>query len=500
MNVTALRRQITILKQMGCNAIRTSHNPPAPELLDLCDRMGMLVMDEAFDCWGTQKNRNDYHVLFRDWHERDLRALVRRDRNHPCVVLWSTGNEIPEQGWKGGHELSAALRTIVHDEDPTRPTTAACDQVTAGTNGFQQTVDVFGYNYKPGSYANVHRRNPGLPIFGSKTASCISSRGEYFFPLSRTQQDFQVSSYDLAAPGWASPPDPEFRGQDQSPSVCGEFVWTGFDYLGEPTPYNADATVLTNFGDPAERAKMAEQLKALGRVRVPSRSSYFGVVDLCGFRKDRFYIYQARWQPAVPMAHLMPHWTWPERVGQVTPVQVYTSGDEAELFVNGQSQGRKTRGPLEYRLRWDQVRYEPGEVHVVAYRHGKAWAQETVKTAGPAARLALSPAAPAVTAGDVCFVTVRVTDAAGALAPRADNAISYAVAGPGEIVATDNGNATDLTAFQSHDRRAFNGMALVIVRAKPGATGPIELRATSGDLPAATVRIVAKAGPAESGI
>jgi beta-galactosidase len=349
-NTSALRRQIRILQEMGCNAIRTSHNPPAPELLDLCDSMGMLVMDESFDCWKRRKAPNDYHLLFGDWHEKDWRAELRRDRNHPSIILWSIGNEIPEQGSASGAAIAAELTGIAHAEDPTRPTSSACDNLEAGYNDFHNHVDVFGYNYKPTGYAKFHLANPKQPLYGSETASCISSRGEYFFPVTTNKNggkaDFQMSSYDLYAPPWATPPDWEFKGQDENPSVAGEFVWTGFDYIGEPTPYNRDLSVLLNFSDPVEKARMQKELDELGHIPSPSRSSYFGIVDLAGLKKDRFYLYQARWRPDLPMAHLLPHWTWPERVGQVTPVHVYTSGDEAELFLNGQSLGRKKKKAL----------------------------------------------------------------------------------------------------------------------------------------------------------
>ena len=486
----AIARRIALLKEMGCNAIRLSHNPPAPEFLDLCDRLGMLVIDEAFDCWINQKNKNDYHTLFVDWHEKDLRAMIRRDRNHPSVILWSIGNEVGEQWWKNGPEIAAGLTKIVHEEDPTRPATAAFDQPPSGWNGIQNSVDVFGYNYKPGLYAKVHAGSPNLPLLGSETASCFSSRGEYYFPLSQTQRDFQITSFDTAHPGWGSDPDLEFKSQDQNPYVCGEFVWTGFDYLGEPTPYNADMTILSNFSDAGQKTKMEKQLKELGKIKTPSRSSYFGIFDLCGFKKDRFYLYQARWRPELPMAHLMPHWTWPGREGQPTPVQVYTSGDEAELFVNGQSQGRKKRGRFDYRLRWDNVTYAPGELKVIAYRNGQQWAEDSVRTAGAAAKIELSvePVAPGAN-GQLRFVTVRVTDAAGLVVPQAKNVLTFLLSGGGEIVATDNGNAVDLTSFQSHTRSAFNGMAQVIVQTKPGATGPIELTATGDSLTRATVRI-----------
>lgn len=276
--------------------------------------------------------------------------------------------------------------------------------------------------------------------------------------------------------------------------MAGEFVWTGFDYLGEPTPYNADVTNLLNYSDPAERARAAAQLEALGRVKTPSRSSYFGIIDLAGFPKDRFYIYQARWRPDLPMAHILPHWNWPERVGQITPVHVYTSGDEAELFLNGKSLGRRKKGEYEYRLRWDDVEYQPGELRVVAYKNGQKWAEETVKTTGAAAKIALEADRSTIAneGDDLSFVTVKITDVDGLMVPRANNEIQFSLEGAGEIVATDNGDATDLTAFGSHSRRAYNGLALVIVRAKRGQSGKLVLRAKAAGLAAAETTIVAK--------
>jgi len=463
LNLRALERQIELLREMGCNAIRTSHNPPAPELLDLCDRLGMLVMDESFDCWLSGKRPNDYHLLFADWHEKDLRALVRRDRNHPSVILWSIGNEIGEQRQPEGWKLAQHLAGIVREEDRTRPVTAAYNEVESGYNGMQTAVDVFGYNYKPDEYAKVHRQNPLLPIFGSETASTISSRGAYAFPVAADKSqghsaDHQMSSYDLYAPRWATSPDAEFRGQEANPFVAGEFVWTGWDYLGEPTPYgHADDT---------------------------ARSSYFGIIDLAGFKKDRFYLYQARWRPDLPMAHLLPHWTWPERVGQVTPVHVYTSGDEAELFLNGRSLGRKKRGPLEYRIRWDDVVYQPGELAVVAYKNGRKWAEDRERTAGPATKLALKADRTALAAdgSDLAFITATVMDRDGVRAPEAKNSVRFSVSGPGEIIAVDNGDPTSFEPFQAAEHAAFNGLALVVVRTRPGQAGAISVRAQSEGL------------------
>jgi beta-galactosidase len=498
LNRRALERQLELLREMGCNAIRTSHNPPAPELLELCDRMGFVVMDEAFDCWVRGKKKNDYHLLFPDWHEKDLRALVRRDRNHPCVILWSIGNEIGEQGSPSGHQVAGELAAIVHSEDPTRPVTAACNNTAAGYNGFQKQVDVFGYNYEPGQYGKFRQANPALPLFGSETASCVSSRGEYFFPVSNNKSqgraDFQVSSYDLYAPPWAMPPDTEFRGQDEFPFVAGEFVWTGFDYLGEPTPYNSDTSNLLNFTDPVEKARMERELKELGKMHVPSRSSYFGIIDLAGFKKDRFYSYQARWRPDLPMAHILPHWNWPDRMGQVTPVHVYTSGDEAELFLNGKSLGRKKKGQYEYRLRWNDVVYQPGELKAVAYKQEKKWAQDVVTTTGPAAKLILQPDRNHIRSDhlDLSYVTVTIADQAGHLVPRSKNHVAFAVSGPGEIAAVDNGDATSLEPFQAPERNAYNGLCLVVLRST-GQAGTIVLKASSPGLAPAEVRVKAEA-------
>ena len=499
-NTRALERQLEILREFGVNAIRTSHNPPAPELLDLCDRLGFVVMDEAFDCWAAGKNKNDYHVLYPEWHQQDLRALVRRDRNHPCVILWSSGNEVPDQDRAAGPALAEEHRKIIHEEDPTRPCTAAVSSTKAGYSGFQNHFDVFGWNYRPDVYGKFRATNSAIPLFGSETSSTVSSRGEYFFPVPNSFTaknnktalvDFQVSSYDFHVPSWATLPDSEFRGQNRNPFVAGEFVWTGFDYLGEPTPYNADVSNLLNYSSPEDKAKAKKELDELGKIRVPSRSSYFGIVDLAGFKKDRFYLYQAHWRPQLPMAHILPHWNWPERVGQITPVFVYTSGDSAELFLNGKSLGKKSFGANEYRLRWNDVVYEPGELKVVAYKNGKQWATDIVKTTGAAEKLlATADRSELVADGkDLSFITVTIVDKDGLLVPRSKNHLKFSIEGAGEIVATDNGDATSFESFQAPERNAYNGLALVIVRAKPGATGAIKLTATADGLTSATVEI-----------
>ena len=497
-NLRAMERQLEILKEMGCNALRTSHNPPAPELLDLADRMGFLVMVEAFDCWKAGKTANDYSRLFTDWHAKDLQAMVRRERNHPSVILWSIGNEIAEEG---GPELAQPLADIVRAEDPTRAVTAGCNNPGAGTNGFQNAVDVFGLNYATGSYAGIlaYPGNRQKPVLATESASTISSRGEYFFPPGRgsaSELDFQISSYDLDVPGWAQTPDEEFAALDHNRPFMGEFVWTGFDYLGEPTPYNGDVNHMLGFSDLARREAAKKQLAATGRLKVPSASSYFGIIDLCGFKKDRFYAYQARWRPELPMAHILPHWNWPERVGQVTPVHVYTSGDEAELFLNGKSLGRKQKHPFEYRLRWDDVVYAPGELRVAAYRDGKLWASDVVETTGAPAKLLLAADRRQIRADgqDLCYITVTIADGKGRLVPRTHNLVTFDLAGPGQLVAVGNGDAASLEPFQARQRRAFNGLCLAIVRGKPAQPGTITLTAHSAGLADAEV-LVTTAGP-----
>jgi beta-galactosidase len=490
-NLRAAQRQLNLLREMGCNALRTSHNPPAPELLELTDRMGFLVMDEIFDSWHRQKTPLDFHLIFDDWHEQDLRGFIRRDRNNPSVMLWSVGNEVGEQNTaEEGAAVARRLIEIAHEEDPTRPATASMNSAKPNSP-FAAAVDVIALNYQgegirdspafaqfrgirtPPQYPSFQEKFPSKTILSTEAAAAYSSRGVYLFPVTREisgpvrdgsggdSAHGQVSAYELYTADFGSSADKVFATIARHPFVAGQFVWSGWDYLGEPTPYNA------------------------------SRSSYFGIIDLAGFKKDRFFLYQSHWRPEVPMAHILPHWTWPDRVGQVTPVHVFTSGDEAELFLNGKSLGRKKKQDYEYRLRWDDVVYEPGELKVVAYKNGKPWAADQVRTAERPAKLAMS--ADSTTLGadglDLSFVTVQITDARGVAVPQADNRVKFSIEGPGEIVATDNGDPTSFEPFPSHERAAFNGRVLVIVRGIAQKTGQIRLTAESAGLPSAVLML-----------
>ncbi|NJC39451.1 beta-galactosidase [Xanthomonas arboricola] len=491
-NVRAAERQLQLLQQMGANAIRMSHNPPAPELLELTDRMGLLVVDEVFDSWQMKKTPLDFHLVFPQWHEPDLRAMLRRDRNHPSVMLWSVGNEVGEQyTGEQGAAIARTLHAMVHEEDPSRPATVAMNYASPEMP-LPAALDVISLNYqgegirdapefagterirKQPQYPAFHATFPHKAILSSETASALSSRGVYLFPVtpdtSAPVRDgrggdsvaHQVSAYELHAVDFGSSADKVFAAQDQHRYVAGEFVWTGFDYLGEPTPYYS------------------------------SRSSYSGIFDLAGFPKDRYWLYQSRWRPDLPMAHLLPHWTWPGREGQVTPVHVFTSGDEAELFVNGVSQGRKRKGPLQYRLRWDGVVYQPGELRVQAYRQGKPWASDRVQTAGSAARMQVMPDRSRIRGDgqDLSFVTVRLFDRAGRPAPTAGDRLRFRIEGPGELVASDNGDPTNLESFAASQRNAFNGLCLAIVRGKAGVRGTITVHVESDSLQAASAQVV----------
>jgi beta-galactosidase len=495
-NTRAAARQLEILREMGCNAIRTSHNPPAPELVDLCDKMGFLIQVEFSDTWRIGKKKDDYNVLFNAWHVEDMKAMVRRDRNHPSVFMWSIGNEVPDQR---NPYLAKELNEIVKSEDNTRPVTSGCNDSNSGTNGFQKTLDVFGINYHLSDYKRFYdlKDNANQGLISTESASTVSSRGEYFFPIVQGDLNnnlpgkgiFQVTSYDVAYPGWASTPDQQWTLLDKFPAAMGEFVWTGFDYIGEPTPYSGDLTGLkpgTRWYD--ETKKMLDKM---GATEVPSRSSYFGIVDLAGFKKDRYYLYQSRWRPELPMAHILPHWNWPERKGLVTPVHVYTSGDEAELFLNGKSLGRKKKGEFEYRLKWDEVVYQPGELKVIAYKNGNKWAEDVVRTTDKASVLSMAADRSIVQPDgtDLIYITVRIEDKNKLLVPKSNNQLNFSIEGPGRIVATDNGDATSHESFQAKSKKAYNGLCLVIVAAEKGSKGSFTVKAESKGLKNAAVKV-----------
>ena len=492
-NVAGIRRQIRILKDMGCNAIRTSHNMPAPELVEACDEMGMMLMAESFDGWKTPKVPNGYNKLFDEWAEKDLVNLLRHFRNNPSIVMWCIGNEVPDQ-WNGatGPKLTRFLQDICHREDPTRPVTQGMDAPDAVVNNNMAAVmDVPGFNYRPFKYAENYKKLPQQISLGSETASTISSRGVYKFPVVRRAMqkydDHQASSYDVEHCGWSDLPEDNFIWHEDYPWSIGEFVWTGFDYLGEPTPYYSDW---------------------------PSHSSLFGIIDLAGIPKDRYYLYRSHWNKDVETLHILPHWNWEGREGEVTPVFVYTNYPSAELFINGKSQGKRTKDltvtidnskcdsvgsttfkrQQRYRLMWMDTKYEPGTVKVVAYdANGKAVAEKEIHTAGKpyAIKLEADRTKIAADGKDLSFVTVSVVDKDGNLCPLADNEIKFKVKGKGYYRAGANGNPASLESFQKPQMKVFSGMMTAIVSSTEEA-GEIVLEASSKGLKTAKLEIVSE--------
>lgn len=466
-NKAALIRQIKMMKAMGCDAIRTAHNMPSTIQMDICDSLGMMVMAESFDMWKYAKCRNGYARFFDEWSGRDMENLVKNHRNHPSIIMWSIGNEIPEQGMKGGKEIARRLQDICHRLDPSRTVTQGMDRVdNAMKTGFAQVMDVPGFNYRVHKYEKGLKELPQGFLLGSETASTVSSRGVYKFPVEvsnkKTYADGQCSGYDTEYCSWSNLPDDDWRWQDDYDKVIGEFVWTGYDYLGEPTPYDE---------------------------YWPSRSSYFGICDLAGLPKDRYYLYRSKWNTKEHTVHLLPHWTWPERKGKVTPVYCYTDGVEGELFINGKSQGRvrKNReGRLDrYRLRWNDVKYEPGEVRVVVFdENGNKIGEDSRRTAGAPAQLLLSAEyaddeAKTLKAdgNDVAFVTVSLIDKDGNLCPTADDQLTFEVTGEGSYQAACNGDATSLEPFTQPQMKLFGGQLVVVVRSTKTA-GTMTLKVT----------------------
>jgi len=488
-NYRATERQLEIMKAMGANAIRTSHNPASPEQLELCDKMGLLVQEEAFDCWKLPKVENGYNKDWDVWHEQDLRDMIRRDRNHPSIIMWSIGNEIKEQNQSDGYIIARELVKICHEEDAQRPVTAGFNNFNAAVkNGLASELDLVGANYKPTLYGKTRDEHPNWIVYGSETASCVSSRGVYYLPIKKydKHESLQVSSYDVDSPGWAYPPDVEFHFQDSIQGVLGEFIWTGFDYLGEPTPYGGKDNLTHGKWD----------------VDWPSRSSYFGAVDLAGFPKDRFYLYQSRWSEQ-PMVHILPHWNWENSGFTQIPVYCYTNCDEAQLFLNGKSLGKKklgvdkTRIPVSYdswgkrpkyldspyRLNWT-VDYEPGNLEVVGFKEGKEVVRKNISTASAPNKIEMIADRTVINSDgkDLSFITVRIEDENSILCPMADNKVEFNVTGPAEIVAVGNGNAASTESFQTNYRKAFNGLCLLVIKSKKGENGEVKIEASSEGL------------------
>ena len=471
-NKSAIRRQLTMLKDMGCDAIRTSHNMPAEELIELCDEMGFMVMCENFDEWDIAKCENGYHRFFNEdsgdgriWAERDMMNMLHHFRNNASVVMWSIGNEVPSQWKEEGVKVAAWLQGLCHQEDPTRPVTCGMDQYNAVVlNGFAEQLDIVGFNYKVDRYIPAYELLPQNLILGSETASTVSSRGIYHFPAAIgsaiMHEDHQSSSYDTEFCWWSNIPDNDFAADEDYPWCMGQFVWTGFDYLGEPSPYDTDAW--------------------------PNHSSVFGIIDLASIPKDRYYLYRSQWNRTDETLHILPHWNWKGREGEVTPVFVYTSYPCAELFINGISQGIRSFAEFDgsvpclgekamkrFRLMWNEVTYQPGEIRVVAYdAEGNAAAEKTVRTAGKASAIRLAPDRNVLKADgeDLCYLNVSLVDKDGNLVPADNRLVNVKVSGAGSFRAIANGDPTCLESFQQPQMHLFSGQLTVLVQSstEPG--------------------------------
>lgn len=470
----AIERQLQILKAMGCNAIRTSHNPPAPELLSLCDSMGFIVMDEAFDCWKRPKVQYDYHLYWDEWHQKDLSDQIMRDRNHPSIIIWSIGNEIPEQHDSSGMRIAQELAGIVHTLDTTRPITTANDHPdTANYIIKSGALDLIGYNYHDWLYTDFPVTFPGKKFIGTETTSALETRGYYDMPSDSIRrwpilrdyktkaimnEDNTVSAYDNVSAPWGSTHEETWSKIKKYDYLSGLFIWTGFDYLGEPTPYSW-----------------------------PSRSSYFGIIDLAGFPKDIYYMYQSEWTNK-PVLHIFPHWNWDE--GKTIDVWAYYNhADEVELFLNGRSLGTKRKGPDDLHVMW-RLKYEPGTLKAISRKDGKTVLTQEIHTAGKPARIELVPDRKSITADgkDLCFVTVRIVDKDGNLVPHADNLITFSLSGEGSLAGVDNGDPVSHASFRANNRNAFNGLALAVLKST-GKAGTITFKATADGLQPAAVTI-----------
>ena len=477
-NVRAIKRQLKLLKEMGCNAIRTSHNPPAPELLDLCDEMGFVVMDESFDVWGKQKTAFDYSRDFSEWYKRDLTDFVLRDRNHPSVVLWSIGNEVGEQ-WPQGNakqfaDLTRSMASIVRALDPTRPITAGCNETNPNNPLFKSgALDVIGFNYHQNEFAAVQKNFPGKPFIATESVSALMSRGVYMNPSSEeliwpvawdkpfSHPSQQCSSYDNCHAPWGSTHEQTLKIVKKYPHIAGQFIWTGFDYLGEPTPYGW-----------------------------PSRSSFFGLIDLAGFPKDIYYMYQSEWTQT-PVLHVFPHWNWSK--GEVVDVWAYyNKADEVELYLNGKSLGKRSKIGDDLHVMW-QVPFEPGTLRAVSRKNKQVVLTQDIKTAGKADKIRLTPDRKKLDAdgNDLCYVTVEILDKNGVPLPIANDLVDFALKGDGRIVGTDNGNPNDASSLKKPSRQLFNGKCVVILQSTRKA-GTMVLDVRSKDLPIATLKIDSK--------
>lgn len=479
-NRAALRHQVELMKDMGANAIRTSHNMPAPELVELCDELGMMLMVEPFDDWGFRpKSPNGYGAFFNEWAAKDITNMVKHYRNNPSVVMWSIGNEVPSQWGPDGVSELTMLQDLVKSLDSTRPVTCGMDQIgSVLDNGFAASLDIPGFNYKPQYYQKAYEKLPQMMILGSETASTVSSRGVYHFPVSFEKEhnavlhpDHQSSSYDNETCDWSNTPDIDFY-MDEQPWVLGQFVWTGFDYLGEPSPYDTDAW--------------------------PSHSSVFGIVDLASLPKDRYYLYRSVWNTEDATLHILPHWNWEGREGQVTPVFVYTSYPKAELFINGKSQGVREKNDstlqTRYRLMWNETKYEPGELKVVAYdADGNKADEKIVKTSGKPHHLVLTVNKDCLSANgdDLAYITVSVADKDGNIVPTDSRKVKFAVSGAGAFEATANGDPTSLLPFQNPEMELFSGAATAIVRSAD-TPGVIKFTASARGVKSAVLSITVK--------
>lgn len=477
-NVSALRHQLKLLKDMGCDAIRTAHNMPAPELVSLCDEMGFMMMLEPFDEWDIAKCDNGYHRFFNEWAEKDMINMLHQYRNNPSVVMWSIGNEVPTQWSADGYKVAKFLQDICHREDPTRPVTCGMDQVQSVLgNGFAAMLDIPGFNYRAHMYDEAYEHLPQNIILGSETSSTVSSRGVYKLPAERKAgamyEDHQSSSYDLEYCTWSNIPDIDFARADDHEWTIGQFVWTGFDYLGEPSPYDTNAW--------------------------PNHSSMFGIIDLASIPKDRYYLYRSVWNKDAETLHILPHWNWEGHEGQKVPVFVYTNYPSAELFINGKSYGRQTKhkeGTVEnrYRLMWYNTIYELGEVKVVAYdENNKAVAEKTVRTAGKPHHIELSTDYPLLKADgkDLAYVTLKIVDKDGNLCPTDARLVNFKVKGAGKYRASANGDPTCLDLFHLPRMHVFSGMLTVIVQSGE-KSGEIELQASAKGVKTGKITIKVK--------